>query len=74
VVSNSVLDKIYAQGSNVFMSSKPERGKVPGAQIDEAKPVWAAGLKRMYDSVVGEDVPDEIADLLKRLDQAGDEK
>lgn len=62
-----------AQGSNVLMSSKPEGGKAPRiAQSSEPKPVWAEGLKRMYDSVVGEEVPDEIVDLLKKLDRAGD--
>lgn len=71
--ANSVLDKMRAQGSNVLMSSKPEGGKGPRtAPPPEMKPVWAEGLKRMYDSVVGEDVPDEIVDLLKKLDRAGD--
>lgn len=71
--ANSVLDKIRAQGSNVLMSSKPEGERAPRtAQNPDVKPVWAEGLKRMYDSVVGEDVPDEIVELLKKLDRAGD--
>jgi hypothetical protein len=57
------------------MSSKPDLRKAsrrpPNA---EHKPVWAESLKRMYDSVVDETVPNEIADLLKKLDQAGDPK
>lgn len=70
---NSVLDKLRVQGSSALMSSKPEGDKGPRtAQSPDAKPVWADGLKRMYDSVVGEDVPDEILDLLKKLDRAGD--
>ncbi|HZV56270.1 MAG TPA: NepR family anti-sigma factor [Sphingobium sp.] len=64
---------MHAQGSNVFMSSKPEGGKPPRtARLQEPKPVWAEGLKRMYDSVVGEEVPDEIVALLKKLDRASD--
>ncbi|MBO9574686.1 MAG: hypothetical protein J7494_03020 [Sphingobium sp.] len=55
------------------MSSKPKGEGAPRtAQSPEVKPVWAEGLKRMYDSVVGEEVPDEIVELLKKLDRAGD--
>lgn len=70
---NSVLDKFYAQGANVLMSSKPKGRPRPRIVRDlEPKPVWAEGLKRMYDSVVSEEIPDEIADLLKQLDETGD--
>ena len=31
-------------------------------------PEWASGLKRLYDSVVDEPLPDAFADLLSRLD------
>jgi hypothetical protein len=33
------------------------------------KPEWADGLKRLYDSVVEEPLPDDLAALLARLDQ-----
>ncbi|MBO9671093.1 MAG: hypothetical protein J7485_11295 [Sphingobium sp.] len=57
------------------MSSKPDLRKASRrASATEHKPVWAESLKRMYDSVVGEDVPDEIESLLRKLDQAGDSK
>ncbi len=36
----------------------------PGAR----KPEWAEGLKKLYDSVVEEPLPDDLADLLARLD------
>lgn len=36
-------------------------------------PGWAEGLRKLYDSVVDEDLPDSFEDLLKRLDQAGDD-
>ena len=31
-------------------------------------PEWASGLKRLYDSVVDEPLPDAFRDLLTRLD------
>lgn len=34
----------------------------------EGKPEWADGLKRLYDSVVEEPLPDAFKDLLSRLD------
>jgi Anti-sigma factor NepR len=34
------------------------------------KPEWAQGLKKMYDSVVEEPLPDDLAALLARLDDA----
>jgi len=40
---------------------------------DAAKPrdpEWAAGLKRLYDSVVDEPLPDSFKDLLSKLDSA----
>lgn len=32
------------------------------------QPDWATGLKRLYDSVVEEPLPDSFKDLLSRLD------
>ena len=32
------------------------------------QPEWANGLKRLYDSVVEEDIPDSFKDLLSQLD------
>jgi hypothetical protein len=34
------------------------------------KPEWADGLKRLYDSVVEEPLPEDLANLLARLDDA----
>lgn len=33
-------------------------------------PEWAAGLKRLYDAVVEEPLPDSFKDLLSKLDSA----
>lgn len=38
----------------------------PGAK--PRKPEWAEGLKRLYDSVVEEPLPDSFARLLDQLD------
>ncbi|WP_337192949.1 NepR family anti-sigma factor [Alteraurantiacibacter buctensis] len=35
------------------------------------KPEWAQGLKKLYDSVVEEPLPDDLTALLARLDDEG---
>ena len=51
--------------------AKTPRSPPPGL-ADSGKPAdrpeWARGLKRMYDSVVEEPLPDAFKDLLSRLD------
>ncbi|MCB5425840.1 hypothetical protein H0274_11260 [Altererythrobacter sp. CC-YST694] len=44
---------------------KQRAGAAPGR---DSKPEWADGLKRLYDSVVDEPLPDAFMDLLSRLD------
>ncbi|WJY20042.1 NepR family anti-sigma factor [Alteriqipengyuania flavescens] len=34
----------------------------------EKEPGWANGLRQLYDSVVEEDLPDSLKDLLSKLD------
>ena len=36
-------------------------------------PEWASGLRRLYDSVLEEPLPDSFNDLLKKLDRADDD-
>lgn len=36
------------------------------------EPGWAAGLKKLYNSVVEEPLPDSFKDLLKKLDDSDD--
>lgn len=36
-----------------------------------ADPEWTSSLKRLYDSVVDEPLPDSFNDLLSKLDQDG---
>lgn len=48
-------------------AGKPPRGALrpPGKP-----PEWAGGLRKLYESVVEEPLPDSFDDLLKKLDQA----
>ncbi|MFM5917126.1 MAG: NepR family anti-sigma factor [Novosphingobium sp.] len=36
------------------------------------QPAWAKGLQRLYDQVVEESLPDDLAQLLDKLDRASD--
>ena len=61
------------------MLSKPH-GTRPGQSRSDRpnprKPVaprWADGLRKLYDDVVSEPLPDSFNDLLKKLDRADDD-
>lgn len=50
-----------------------KKNKDGGLRKEVAKtrdPEWAVGLKRLYDSVVDEPIPDSFKDLLRKLDSA----
>ena len=49
--------------------AKPGKG---GRPANEEKPAWADGLRKLYDSVVSEPLPDSFDDLLKKLDPGDD--
>ncbi len=50
-------------------ASKPGMGAGKEAKTGEGeRPDWALGLRRLYDSVVEEDLPDTFKDLLSQLD------
>ena len=42
--------------------------------IPPRQPAWAKGLQRLYDDVVDEALPDDLASLLDQLDRAADDK
>jgi len=67
------LDNLAHVGAHRGMSSNPEnpRGK-PAERKARSKPVWAEGLRRMYDEVVDENLPADFVDLLKKLDTSSD--
>jgi hypothetical protein len=50
--------------------TKDKRGAAPNPGGKPRDPEWAAGLKRLYDSVVEEPLPDSFNELLKKLDSA----
>ena len=43
----------------------------PARKGSAKHPGWADGLRKLYDDVVAEPLPDSFEDLLKKLDQAG---
>lgn len=47
-------------------SKKQKHSKLPE---DGTNPAWSDGLKRIYDSVVEEPLPDSFKDLLSQLDE-----
>ena len=55
-----------------FMAGGKEdkRGTTPKKAAGPRDPEWAAGLKRLYDSVVDEPLPDAFTELLDKLDSA----
>ena len=49
-------------------SQKPRSSKE--AESTHRPPAWADGLKRLYDDVVEEPLPDAFKDLLEQLDES----
>jgi hypothetical protein len=71
---DSHLDISAIRGANKGMSSKPDMpDQTPDPRKGRPRPVWAEGLRRMYDEVVEESLPDDFVDLLKKLDQSSDQ-
>lgn len=64
------LGRTRRENSSFAMTS--ETSKTPPGQIGKdgrnKDPDWANGLKRLYDSVVEEPLPDTFQDLLDKLD------
>ena len=55
-----------AVGGNAS-GQKPQRDGVAAP-----RPAWAKGLQRLYNEVVEEALPDDLAKLLDKLDRAAD--
>ena len=51
------------------MKNIGHEGRMRGRQ---PSPDWASGLRRLYDSVVEEPLPDSFSKLLDKLDNADD--
>lgn len=74
--SNKALN-LEATGISELMSSSKDGEGAAGGQKGPAAgkagdPEWASGLKKLYDSVVDEPLPDTFKDLLSKLDEPGE--
>lgn len=49
---------------------KPQQPPGPGKARE---PGWTEGLRKLYNSIVDEPLPDSFEDLLKKLDESGDD-
>ena len=60
---------IYTMTANSPHERRPDNAGADGSRTDKtSQPEWANGLRRLYDSVVEEDLPDSFKDLLSQLD------
>lgn len=51
----------------------PPQAGTGAARPGEGEPGWASGLRKLYNSVVDEPLPDSFKDLLKKLDGSDDD-
>lgn len=65
----SVGQRVPIEGTTFYvMTSDKEKSPPSRPAGKENDPDWANGLKRLYDSVVEEPLPDSFQDLLDQLD------
>lgn len=57
------------RGSGKDQGSPHDVRRISGG---DGEPGWAEGLRKLYNSVVEEPLPDSFKDLLKKLDDSGD--
>ena len=55
------------------MDDRKRSPRSPSNDPGSPQPGWADGLRKLYDSVLQEPLPDSFDDLLKKLDRANDE-
>lgn len=61
------IERVPNKGYQVGMTQEPNSsGKTSGSKDS---PEWADGLRKLYDSVVEEPLPDSFMDLLSKLDE-----
>ncbi|MCC6828882.1 MAG: hypothetical protein IT550_11725 [Novosphingobium sp.] len=53
---------------------RKRRPRSSSATRDGPQPGWADGLRKLYNSVLHEPLPDSFDDLLKKLDRADDDR
>jgi len=76
-LTNSRVDRTLIERE--FALSQPkgpgEPGLYPGlppVTRKDGEPGWAEGLRKLYNSVVDEPLPDSFDDILKKLDESDD--
>lgn len=57
-----------AQDNKQGRDKKGSEMKMAPSGTGNTEPEWAAGLKRLYNSVLEEPMPDNFKDLLSKLD------
>lgn len=62
---------VLSQPNGRGEAGAPTPGLPPEVRRD-GEPGWAGGLRKLYNSVVEEPLPDSFKDLLKKLDDDGD--
>ena len=61
--------RVPVEGTTFFVMTSDKEKSPPSRPAGKEKdPDWANGLKRLYDSVVEEPLPDSFQDLLDQLD------
>lgn len=58
-----------SDNDNKAAHGMPDPAQRPRAR--EQQPEWAQGLRKLYDEVVDEPLPDQFKDLLSQLDSKG---
>ena len=67
--------KLSKGGKHYVPVGASSSGKLPQRDaVTPRQPAWAKGLQRLYDDVVEEALPDDLASLLDQLDRAADDK
>jgi hypothetical protein len=78
--------RFYRQAASItryyreFALSQPDgqgepksRPGLPPLTRKDGEPGWAAGLRKLYNSVVDEPLPDSFDDILMKLDKSDDD-
>ena len=58
--------------SAVRPMSEGNKRQPPPSRIPRTEPGWTRSLRKLYDSVVDEPLPDSFDDLLRKLDERDD--
>ncbi|MDF1833940.1 MAG: NepR family anti-sigma factor [Alteraurantiacibacter sp. bin_em_oilr2.035] len=64
-------DPVAARAAKDTSQKAPGKAKADDKDGKKGDPEWTTGLKRLYDNVLDEPLPDAFADLLSKLDENG---